>query len=74
MLGQMCKVVKIYSRKSTNLGIFTAAAWRATVVIMSRSLSERPSSYCLIHFGGSLGAAGQKTTSGRRQPLTEDDF
>ena len=49
-------------------------------------LSKRPSSYCLIHFGGTLGAArGQKTTfDGRhlwwrttfdgRQPLKEDNL
>ena len=56
---------------------FTAAARRAAVVIMSRSLcicvsvyvsvyvsvlslqslSKRPSSFCLIHFGGTSGVA-----------------
>ena len=36
-------------------------------------LSKRPSSYCLIHFGGSLGASwGQKTTFDGRRPSMED--
>ena len=49
-------------------------------------LSKRPSSYCLIHFGGSSGAAhGQlmgssgvarrrKTTFDERRPSMEDDL
>ena len=39
------------------------------------TLSKRPSSYCLIHFGGSSGEAwGQKTTFDGRGPLMEDDL
>ena len=37
------------------------------------SLSKRPSSFCLIHFGGSSGAA-QGQLGGGRRPLMEDDF
>ena len=48
-----------------------------------RFLSKRQSSYCLIHFRGSSGAAWgslteddllRKTTFDERQPLTEDDL
>ena len=37
-----------------------------------RFLSKRPSSYCLIHFGGSSGAA-QGQLGGGRRPLMEND-
>ena len=38
-------------------------------------LSKRPSSFCLIHFVGTSGAAGgQKRTFNRRRPLMEDDL
>ena len=45
-------------------------------VFFSRlSLSKRPSSYCLIHFVGSSGAAWrQKTTFNGRRPSMEDDL
>ena len=36
-------------------------------------LSKRPSSYCLIHFRGSSGAA-QGQLGGGRRPLMEDDL
>ena len=44
--------------------------------VMSRqSLSKRPSSFCLIHFGGNSGAAqGWKPTFDGRHPLMEDDL
>ena len=39
------------------------------------SLSKRPSSICLIHFGGkSVAARGQKETFGGSRPSMEDDL
>ena len=36
--------------------------------------SKQPSSFCLIHFGGTSGAAqGQKMTFDERRPSMEDD-
>ena len=38
-------------------------------------LSKRPSSFCLIHFGGTSGAVGrQKTTFDGSRPSMEDDL
>ena len=62
-----------HEHSTTGISIFTASARRAVVVSKSRSLSvylcicvcvlshqslsKRPSSFCLIHLGGSSGAA-----------------
>ena len=40
-------------------------------VLLLQSLSKRPSSFCLIHFGA---AQGWKPTFGGRWPLMEDDL
>ena len=42
-------------------------------VCQKKLLSKRPSSFCLIHFVGTSGAArGQKRTFDGRRPLMED--